>query len=313
MTGDLGRMGEIPFDRDYGRTLINNYLSNNYTVNYTNDKNYRNYTIFSFGDSFSDAEIAGYQNYIGHILGDSVLNVRKSGVDAARLAVGLLNAGFFDAKKTKFVVIQRVERHLIDALLHLDFDKISSKGEVTENSFAKRPIADGDTIGYRAFNFGRISNWVKLKIGWTKVKEAQLGINAFSQKERGNKLYFYQDDLNFARYQPHEIEQAKANLIRLHEKFAEKGVCLIYVVAADKYDVYSEFIVNNPYPENHTLDYFSDLSQENWFLNTKDLLQPKVREGCLDVYKINDTHWSYIGHRLVAEEIVRRMSCATKL
>ncbi|GHV09619.1 hypothetical protein FACS1894162_0550 [Bacteroidia bacterium] len=303
MTGDLGRLGEIPFGREYGRALINNYLSDNYTVNYTNDKNYRNYTIFSFGDSFSNAGIIGYQNYIGHILGDSVLNVRNND------AVGLLNAGFFDAKKTKFVVIQHVERYFIGALLHLDFDKISStKGEVLENSFEKRPIADGDTIGYRAFNFGRISNWVKFKIGCTKVKEAQLGINAFSHKERGNKLYFYKDDLDFARYQPHEIEQAKANLIRLHEKFAEKGVRLICVVAADKYDVHSEFIVNNPYPENHTLDYFSDLSQENWFLNTKNLLQPKVREGCLDVYMINDTHWSYIGHQLVAEEIVRRMS-----
>ncbi|GHT39609.1 hypothetical protein AGMMS49965_06120 [Bacteroidia bacterium] len=302
MTGDLGRIGEIPFGREYGRALVNNYLSDNYTVNYTEDKNARNYTIFSFGDSFSGAEIAGYQNYIGHILGDSVLNVRNND------AVGLLNAGFFDAKKTKFVVIQRGERKFISALLHLDFDKIAStEGEAPpENSFKKRPIADEDTIGYRAFHFGRISTWVKSKIGRTAVKEAKLGINAFSHKERGNQLYFYKEDLDFTRYQPHEIERAKANLIRLHEKFVEKGICLIYVVAADKYDVYSEFIVNNPYPENHTLDYFSDLSQENWFVNTKDLLQHKVREGCLDVYKINDTHWSYIGHQLVAEEIVRK-------
>ena len=41
---------------------------------------------------------------------------------------------------------------------------------------------------------------------------------------------------------------------------------------------------------------------------TKRLLMPMVDKGEKDVFKFNDTHWSYKASQVVADELVRRMS-----
>ena len=62
------------------------------------------------------------------------------------------------------------------------------------------------------------------------------------------------------------------NLNKLHYLALERGVNLIYLISADKYDVYSEYVIDNPFPSNPTLEYFNNIDT-TWLINSKRILQ----------------------------------------
>jgi hypothetical protein len=81
------------------------------------------------------------------------------------------------------------------------------------------------------------------------------------------------------------------------------------LVAGDKYDLYQDYIIDNPYPAK-TLN--EDLQQ--WlapeldhFVFSKQVLLPYVKQGVKDVYLFNDTHWSPASSRLIAGEIIKKL------
>ena len=78
-------------------------------------------------------------------------------------------------------------------------------------------------------------------------------------------------------------------------------------MAADKYDVYQEFAVENRFPVKTLLDDFACHESNPYFVNTKTVLVEKARQGVKDLYYADDTHWSPIGAKIVAEEIAKRM------
>jgi hypothetical protein len=309
VAGPLGRLGEIPFGCDYGKKLATEYPTGCTTTDYHKQTSGKRHRICSIGDSFSQAGVVGYQNYMGYALDDSVLNIRFSGREPAQTAIGLLNAGFFRDNGTKVVIVEKVERDFIATLQHLIFDNTLNNTWHTGDYGSEIGMDVAvDTIAYSRVTLGRIIKWVKINAGrYNPVRHFKLNIDAFSH-DWSNDLYIIEGELLFTGITPSQIAQAKKNLIEMHEMFAAQGILLMFIVAADVYDVYSDFIVDNPYPKNPTLDYFADLSSEDWFVNTKEVLVPKIRAGIKDVYKINDTHWSYLGHQIVAEEVVRRLS-----
>ena len=71
----------------------------------------------------------------------------------------------------------------------------------------------------------------------------------------------------------------------------------MYLIVGDKYDVYEPFIIDK-HPHNPTLD---NCPEEPWVINTKPMLQENARKGVKDIFRINDTHWSPIGAKLVAD------------
>lgn len=74
------------------------------------------------------------------------------------------------------------------------------------------------------------------------------------------------------------------------------------MVAAGSYDLYQDYIVDNPYPRDTTLDYFDDLDT-SWFLNTKKLIKPHIDAGEKDMVLLNDTHWSIKSAKLAGEKL----------
>ena len=74
------------------------------------------------------------------------------------------------------------------------------------------------------------------------------------------------------------------------------------MVAADKYDMYYDYIEDNPYPRNPSFDYFINYDT-TVFINTKTLLLPYLQQEIKDIYRVNDTHWSPIAAKIVGEHI----------
>ena len=131
----------------------------------------------------------------------------------------------------------------------------------------------------------------------------------FSSKEP-NILYFYNDDVKLGFDVTADQKQSiKYCYRKLIEEARKRGVNLVIVVACDKYDLYQEFIVDNPYPAktlNEDIERWMS-SELNHFVFTKRVLHPIVEQGLKDVYLFNDTHWSPASSRLVAREVINRL------
>ena len=77
---------------------------------------------------------------------------------------------------------------------------------------------------------------------------------------------------------------------------------MIFLIAADKYDVYRPFMADNSLPIDITTDALSNIF-DVCVINTKWMLQEMVRNGEKDVYMVNDTHWSYKASEAVAKKL----------
>jgi hypothetical protein len=295
ISGDLGAIGQIPFGKTYYENLKCNYLTDNLTID-TQIISYNKFQpaktskkILTFGDSFSQKRIYGYQNYLGHLLGNSIINIENGNVEDA---IALLNSGIIDSTTCRIVIIETVDRFANYRLSDIDFERQFNPPPNTDESDNQEKVSE-------LFNF---CSFLRLHIGYDNpVKKHKLTQNCFDHYF-SHTLFYINVDNNFQEIRPAKIEKAKENLILLNKKFAEKGIKLIFLIAADKYDVYRPFMTNNFLPVDTTTDALANLP-DICVINTKSMLQDMVKNGEKDVYMVNDTHWSYKGHEAAAKKL----------
>ena len=81
------------------------------------------------------------------------------------------------------------------------------------------------------------------------------------------------------------------------------------MVATDKYDLYQNHIVDNPFPRKTVMeDIAKTLGESRDLLLTKGILLPMLDGGESDVYLFNDSHWSYKATEAVANELLERIT-----
>ncbi len=81
------------------------------------------------------------------------------------------------------------------------------------------------------------------------------------------------------------------NFNHLSDLLTSKKIQLFVMIAADKYDLYSEYIQNNKYPKNHFFDITQPLTKRYIFIDTKSILSNTLKKE-RDIYFADDTHWS---------------------
>ena len=84
ISGDIGKLGQIPFGKNYNKNLQLNYLTkilvkDTLVVSHEKFRPSKTLKIFTIGDSFSQQGFFGYQNYLAHRLNDSIINIKKNG------------------------------------------------------------------------------------------------------------------------------------------------------------------------------------------------------------------------------------------
>ena len=76
----------------------------------------------------------------------------------------------------------------------------------------------------------------------------------------------------------------KPNIINLNNNLAtilkRRNINLYFMLAFDKYNLYSKYIVNNKYGVST-------------FIDTKAILEKEIDRGLKDIFYADDTHWSY--------------------
>jgi hypothetical protein len=273
-TGDIGYLCKIPFGKQYLLSLEKNYLSSFRVDTFSFNSKKKYYQIATIGDSFSQQDVYGYQNYLYLLEDEKIINFKRrndSGLSPEQMAINHLKSDNLNDLNIKIVIVESVERYFIQNLNNLCFDSI-----VIE---PKRPLEKGKSL------LEKVTQWVRFSI-WDRnenpVKKANLNDYYFKDSKNGNKLFFYKDDLAFTAVSTKEIREAKIKLIKMKELFESKGLKLIYFVAADKYNVYQSFIENNPYPKNKIMENFKEFDKMEFFFNSNNILYPMVQKGVKD-------------------------------
>lgn len=307
-TGDIGRMGKIPFG---SYDTIFHPAEFNYVENIDNFDSLQKAKIITIGDSFSQQNNEGYQNYLGHSINHVVHNFRIKDAKPENTAYTLIKKGMIP--NCKILIVESVERAFIKSLLK-DFriiDEILDKKIMTTKTL-KNDSTTPKNISFSnnlILSLNNLSSFYKTKLSVFKnYKVLKLREDMFTSPNYSKSIYFNNcvdagdSDLLFRYLSEQDMQLAHNNLDVLVNESHNNGITIIYMIAADKYDMYYDYIEDNPYPRNPTFDYFADFDS-TLFINTKTLLLPYINKGIKDVYRVNDTHWSPIAAKIVGEHL----------
>ena len=305
-TGDLGKMNGIPFGPYDTIFKTPDFL---FTENISTYDSLQYVEILTIGDSFSQGYAFGYQNYLGNHLDKTISNIRIDGISSINAAATLIEKKLIP--NCKVLIIESVERYLISNL--------NEETTIAENIKQQKIISGSlelEQTGHKEIRYGffdlfKLTSYYKTKFfSAAKYKKLTLSIPLFTAGNYSHSLYIYYNkahndgDLLFADITEMQILKAKNKLAELQRLGASHNIQIIYLVAADKYDMYYDFIQDNPYPANPTLEYFSD-ADSTFFVNSKQVLIPYLRNGIKDIYRVNDTHWSPKAAKIVGEHLGR--------
>ncbi|MBF0502331.1 MAG: hypothetical protein HQM09_19480 [Candidatus Riflebacteria bacterium] len=145
------------------------------------------------------------------------------------------------------------------------------------------------------------------KAYFSKVYKVNLTKKLFSTQK--NELLFYFADIDRIGFTTrNNVSVLNQELNILSRKIQDKGGKLIVLPCPDKYEVYCKYIANNILPKNNFFEFMDELQKEFVYIDTRKLLLEQIDNGKKDIYFADDTHWSPISAKLVANEIFKELS-----
>lgn len=307
-TGDLGRLAFITIGEDYGERIRQGEMKDVLFVKVRETEQLRKIrvNVLTIGDSFSQQEHAGYQNYMSKT-GLTVANMRRGLYKSpVQYAWNVLNAGVVDSTNINVMVVEIGERDFVDSIAVLKRDKV----EVG--------IPDTDDVDDDEDNVYDIRQWSLLRtrdflmyrfLGKNPVYRAELNRDFFDSREP-RTLYFYYADIANGLTIPDNLRPKILEMFNmLTDKAREQGISLILMLPVDKYDLYQDYIVDNPYahPKRINEDVRELLGDCPEVMLCKYILKPLLEQGEKDVFLFDDSHWSYKASEVVGKELARRV------
>lgn len=306
ISGDIGSLACIPFGHEYNKNLQKHMFKEEfYQTIYPTDclKNIHT-DVLTIGDSFSQLGKGGYQNYLCE-MGLSVINTYRFLYNSPiQYAYNILDEDIVDSTNIQYLIVENVERGIEGALLNFDPKKKEvPSGELPTDSPKKQVKSANE------WSVARARDYILYKIGMeSPIYNTKLDTDLFSSDEP-NALYFYHDDIEAGTTIKKDSEENIKQVFEiLKHKAEEKGITLILLVAVDKYDLYQNHIINNPWPKktvNEDIERIIGKSPN--LLISKHYITPLVEKGEKDVFMFNDTHWSYKASKVVADELYNRI------
>lgn len=314
-SGDLMRLGLIDSGPEYTDSIRAALLPKVYYLGQDNDSLLRSDScdVLVVGDSFSHGGGVGkrgdYVNYLAHDSGRKVIVFTPQDptmTSPVQIAQALLKSHVIDSTNVKNLVVEEVERYLVDR--HCGF--IAGHWHIERPEAAPAAANPEPDSKKNTGPLLRVKDYVFYHLfGANPIYKVDLSRPVFGGA-KPDVLYFYNEDVkygfNVTSSQQHKIVSCYDEVIA---SAREQGVNLIFLVACDKYDLYQEYILDNPYPAK-TLN--EDI--ERWmapelgrFVIAKRVLHPLVEQGVKDVYLFNDTHWSPASSRIIAGEIIKKL------
>ncbi|MBQ9555536.1 MAG: hypothetical protein IJV05_04865 [Muribaculaceae bacterium] len=311
--GDLMRLGLINSGPGYTDSIRDIIFQQIYYTGQEEDSLMRADTadVVVIGDSFSHGGGVGkegdYVNYLAHDSGRKVVvftPMDPAIANPMQVAYDAMKLGVLDSVNAPNLVIQEGERYLVTR--HSQFVTTDT---VVPHSAPRKAAADGGAK-QEASPLLRVKDYFFYHLfGANPIYKERLNRPMFTGGEP-DQLYFYNEDVKYGfditPQQQREIVDCFNQVIAMAR---EKGINLIIIVACDKYDLYQDYIVDNPYPRKTLVE-----DVERWmapqgdrFVYAKRVLLPCVERGDKDVFLFNDTHWSPVSSGLIAAEVIKKL------
>lgn len=311
MQDDMGRLGKMPTRWYYEKPVDSIPQDTLFTsIKHLEELKKVHTDVLVCGDSFSQQMPYGYVNYLAHH-GVDVVNaapVRVIEMNPFQLAWDVMNLVEVDSTNAQTLIIESVERALETRILAVDFQNNALK-ELEESPKG----STGD------WSIMEMKNWLSLRVKsllfrMTGRKIPHLPVlqlpmsQALFSGTHGTDLYVYCDDVNTFSIEDSVSMKVKTNIDTFFVKAQEKHLNLIILVCPDKYDMYQEYIVKNPFPPKTVNEDFRRLVGDNPnVVIGKELLLQHLHAGEKDLYYWDDTHWSYKSAKIVADTLNERI------
>lgn len=307
--GDLARMSylvNIIQERENKNDLNKIHLSQEQYHNEQID-------ILTIGDSFSNGNAGGknsyYQDYISTFYNKSVLNLNSQEINSSNNYIEIIalfaNSGYLEKMGVKYVLIESVQREVLERFAKDDLNFYLKSDESLENVFANlkktykieelyklKPLLINN-LNFNAFLYN-LKYYTK---GYGKLNSSvyieKLDKDLFTTKSPSELIFFHEDINKLSLENKERIELLNENFNKLANILNKKGIQLIFMPAVDKYNLYRPYIVSNEYKESIFFEYLSTLDKEYIFVDTKKILSDLLKDNTKDVFYADDTHWSY--------------------
>lgn len=308
--GGLDRLGYIINSKHYR----NNYdtLPKKHIENTEYDG--RPIDMITIGDSFSQGAGGGkdrfYQDWIASLNNMTVLNVQRyPNKSPLETAIILYNSGYLDMVKPKYLLVETVERFCAYWYGRpLNFNEKVSLSHLKE--YYKHKTYTGKLPEVSFINTGNLKFIIyhflykfKDRPLDSMVCVRKLSKPFFSVKNSDKLLFVFQDVENIPYANEKSIKLMNDNLNHFADLLAKKGIKLYFMPVVDKYNLYSDYIVNNPYPESVFFELLRPLPKRYGFIDTKAILIEEIKKGEMDVYYADDTHWSWKASKSIFEKV----------
>lgn len=308
--GDLARTAYVVESKFLRKNHID--LPRRHFIVDFNNNQYKKTDILTMGDSFSFGMGEGrnhfYQDYIATACNARVANLFPYPTeDAVKYfsplsnLLQLYNSGLLDEIKPKYVLIESVERYCIQRYSHpYDFTMTAPKEKLVK-TFTNRkytfdylpPVSfmNSGNFKYLYYSFRyRFSDKAVDKS--SSVVYRKLTRPLFSAND-DHILFLYEDVVNAQLVNDQSVAALNDNLNKTAELLAKKHIKLIFMPIVDKYDLYSDYIADNPYPKSRFFETLRPLPKRYLFIDTKRILKEEVDKGVRDIFYPDESHWSY--------------------
>jgi hypothetical protein len=315
--GDLSRLGYLPGSKHYRNTSVD------LPRRHLKMKDYLGQPVdmLTIGDSFSIGGGRGrnpyYQDYIATFSNISVMNVTPYPTDdlvmgcspLSTLAV-LDNSGYLDIIKPRYVLIESLE-----TLVPARFGRPFAWGWTDSLADVIRHYegVTGDWPGLPKHSFINSGNldfyWRNLMYFFSdsafghSVHQFKLNRSLFNVRKDDDLLVF-QYDLRITPFMTVEkVSEINETVNEIAEVLARKGIRLVFMPVVSKFNLYGEYIIDNPYPKNMFFEKLRPLPKKYLFIDTKEILQEELRKGEKDIFFADDSHWSWKASRAIFEKV----------
>lgn len=315
-SGDLLRLS-YSYKSFKNKTIKNFPTSNKKHSNIINcnSQKKKGIDILSIGDSFSDIEYS-YTDFLTDF-GHKVVHIgRTDGINSNpfQKCVDIINLGILDEFNPKIVLIESVERSLLDRINEINYLSVPRKSTYFKNETNQTTpkILDKQKTEFNDYVLRSILKAPKTQFYFNIIEKKPNDIPVhFTKLKNQNQFYpenntllFYHDDLVEFKFDSTLIKHTIKSIEKFDDFCIEHHVKVYYIVAPDKYDVYFDEIVNS---QRYKKSLFSQFwNENNSNLNIIDaykIIKQLKKKNFSNLYYYGDTHWTSIVTEKIAEEI----------
>jgi len=315
--GDMTRLSFIYGSKLFRKTFID------LPYQHIDMSDYRDQRIdvLTIGDSFSAGKGFGknpfYQDYLATKNNFTVLNADPYPTDdlymgfqpLSTLAV-LYNSGYLDIIKPRYVLIESVARYSMQRFAKpFNFSRTDSLNKVQKYYRQKHTLKEAPGVyfvnngNFRFLAYNALYKYSDSAFDET-IHARKLNRKLFSVNNSYTLLFLHEDIKYMKEMSPQSIELLNNNFNHIADLLNQKGIKLIFMPIVDKYDLYSDYIVNNPYPKNTFFDSFRKLPKRYSVIDTKEILSNCLKKGEKDIFFPDDSHWSWKATKAIFETVV---------